>query len=135
MTVREANELERAIERATREGVEVVAQGRRKDNGQRVFCVPSQSHPGLWHLVTLTRGRYLACDCEAAKHNPNTICVHRAATHMHLTVEADRRREHAREVEIALRLEAGRIEGAHLRGQDPDAPLPIADNRPIGIWK
>jgi hypothetical protein len=66
MTDRERCDLERAIDRAGRLRLEVVGHGHRKADNARIYCVPSASEPGRWHIV-VRQGSRLVCDCIAAQ--------------------------------------------------------------------
>src|SRR5258707_11619786 len=72
MSPQQQGELERAIARAHREGVQIVARGTRKADGARVFGVTSTSSaPAVLRMVVVLPGR-LECDCPA-----RVICTHR----------------------------------------------------------
>ena|SRR5258705_184780 len=103
MTTTQRTELDAAIERATAAGVEVMGHGHMKANpSERMFLVPSQRDPERhWHIVRLVHGRRLVCSCES-----RVICVHRAACHMELVVEAAKAEAHAAQVTAALESEA-----------------------------
>lgn len=98
----EQTTLDKAIERAGRLSIKVLASGRIKSTGQRFWLVSSQTHPERPHIVFLhaDTGR-LSCDCPAGSHG--RICVHRAAVHMQLTVQAARFAALDAQVEAALR--------------------------------
>lgn len=98
MTIREAPELDKAIERAEKNGIEVVAHGFAKKNNARIWCTNSHSDPDKWHVVMLV-GRRLVCDCNSA-----VICAHRGAVHVELVIEAAKKQAEA--VEAALQEEA-----------------------------
>lgn len=83
MTQAQKTELEKAIERAHRRGIIILARGTRKSDGARVFGVTSQRDPNYLHVVVVLSGR-LACDCPA-----RVICTHRAIVYEALTVERD----------------------------------------------
>ncbi len=102
MTTKQRSELDRAIERATAASVEVMGRGHMKGSNDRVFLVPSQQDSTHWHIVRLSGSR-LVCDCQAT-----VICVHRAAAHMELTVEAARRDYDAKVVERELERESAK---------------------------
>lgn len=99
MTRAQRTELDRAVEKACKAGLEVMGTGHRKSDGAKIFAVPSQSQPNRFHIVTLV-GNRLICDCRS-----RVICCHRGAVHMEMVVQADRRRRLAEEVEAALREE------------------------------
>lgn len=102
MTQKQLVELERAIERAGKAGLEVVGQGHRKADGAPVYMVPSATDQNHWHIV-VRLGSRLVCDCTAGKYD--RICQHRAAVYVELFNQAERRRRLAEEVEAALRQE------------------------------
>jgi hypothetical protein len=64
MTAKQRSELDAAIERATKNGVEVMGHGHLKATNDRVFLVPSQRDSNHWHIVRL-HGCHLICDCES----------------------------------------------------------------------
>ena len=101
MTQKQRSELDAAIERATKNGVEVMGHGHMKGTNDRVFLVPSQRDPERhWHIVRLT-GCHLICDCES-----KVICCHRAAAHMELVTEAAKREYNSKVIERELNREA-----------------------------
>ena len=152
MTAAQRTELDKAIDRACKAGLEVVAKGYRKADGAKIYAVPSQSEANRWHIVTLL-GNRLLCDCQS-----RVVCAHRGAVHMELVVEADRRQQLAEDVEAALRdereatsrrllddaarrletversLDAWEQEREQAREKRETAPL-YRDNRPISIFK
>jgi hypothetical protein len=146
MTDEQRATLERMIDRAGTLGLEVVAHGRRKVDGARIYCVPSTREPNRWHVV-VRFGSHLVCDCQAAQYN--RICVHRAATYVHLFNEAQRRQRLAEEVEEALQAErierneamlhdaTRRLERVQQELDHYDAEHPkLADDRvPVTCWK
>lgn len=119
------SELDRAIERATTDGITVLAQGRRKRDGARLYWTNSHSHPDGGHIVVWVRNR-LVCNCQARQ-----VCKHRAAVHMHLVNQAARAQARAEAIEAALRRETSAPRG----NATADSPKPLDDTRPIGIWK
>lgn len=150
MTAEQRSELDRAIDRATKAGLEVHGVGRRKSDNARVFAVPSQSEENLYHLVALVGSR-LVCECKASQYGHH-ICCHRAAVHMYLTVEAERKQRQAEEVEAALRAE--REEEAEMRlheaartldrvqrqldahdRRETAMPACRANNRAVSMWR
>lgn len=130
MTQTQADELGRAINRATDYGIEVVAKGRRKKDNARIFCTNSHSDESPWHVVAVV-GRRLVCDCKRSR--SGHICTHRAAVHMELSVEAYKRIHHADMVEREMiresetRQAAQTVVKAQVRG--------VNDTRPISIFK
>ncbi len=101
MTIKQASELEAAIERATAAGLEVVAHGYRKSHPHiKIYCVPSQTEDNRWHVISLY-GSHLVCDCRS-----RVICTHRAAVHMELVVEAAHAAMRAAEIEAAFERDA-----------------------------
>jgi hypothetical protein len=119
MTQTQANQLVRAITRATEYGIEVVAKGRRKVDNARIFCTTSHSDPDRWHVVAVV-GNRLVCDCRS-----HVICTHRAAVHMELSVEVAKRTAQSDMIERAL------IEEARTR----DRAVLHRSNAPISIFK
>jgi len=100
MSITQRSELDRAISRATAAGVEVCGHGHMKVTHDRLFCVASQRDQNHWHIVRLVAGSdgsRLVCDCPS-----RVICVHRAACHMELVVEAARREYAAAQVTASL---------------------------------
>ncbi len=84
MTSQQRSELDRAIERAQRAGLVILARGMRKSDGARVWGVTSKSsHDYRLHQVVQV-GQRLLCDCPA-----HVLCTHRAVVHLDLA------REHA----------------------------------------
>ena len=116
MTIKQRSELDRAIERATAAGVEVCGHGHMKVSHDRLFCVASQRDQDHWHIVRLVGGTRLMCDCQAT-----VICVHRAAAHMELTVEAARREYDAANVTRELEREGAKREQREARDAANDA--------------
>ncbi|HEV8191242.1 MAG TPA: hypothetical protein VGP82_07130 [Ktedonobacterales bacterium] len=95
MTQAQRSELDRAIDRATAHGIEVVAKGHRKQDNTRIYCTTSNSEQDRWHVVTVL-GTRLMCDCKS-----HVICAHRGAVHMHLVVAAVQREDFAERVRQA----------------------------------
>lgn len=138
--------FDRAVERATRQGVQVCGMGRFKEHPARRFAiVNSTSKPGRYHVVSISDAR-LVCDCEAAQHG-NRVCVHVAATSMYLTARAARIRRHEEAVERALREEdaarnadtARRLRELNARmerdARERDAAPLYRDNRGFSIFR
>jgi len=108
----ERSQLERAIERAMKLGVEVMGHGRMKGSHQRVYLVPSQRDPERhWHIVRVA-GNRLICDCAS-----RVVCCHRGAVHMHLIVAAAEQEAHA--AQISAELEHERLEAAADAADEP----------------
>jgi hypothetical protein len=80
MTAAQVAMVQRALDRATREGVRVIGSGTRHD-GRRVYAVSSASEPNRAYVVTVLENR-LACECAAAK--DGRYCKHRAVAHARL---------------------------------------------------
>ena len=95
--------LDAAIDRATRWGVRVLASGRVKSTTQRFWIVSSASDAAHPHLVFRLCTERLSCDCRAGR--AGRTCQHVASVVMHETVQADRRRRLAEEMEEAAREE------------------------------
>lgn len=104
MTQAQVDQLERAITRATEEGIVVKAQGTIKADGTRFFLTNSTSRPGGYHLVTW-RGSRLICDCEGSQHG--YICKHAGAVRMHLEHLASRALAKAERFEATMQKQAG----------------------------
>lgn len=102
MNSRQAAQYQRGLEIAQRDALTVVAHGTRKSDGAPVYCVPSRTAPGIWHVI-LVNELELTCDCTAAKHN--RYCAHRAAVRARLELEAQVRRE-TRERDVEQQLHA-----------------------------
>jgi hypothetical protein len=85
MTTEQRSELDRAIERAMRDGIVILARGTRKSDGARVWGVSSKStHDYRLHQVVQVGGRLL-CDCSASR--GSVICKHRGLVHVALVEE------------------------------------------------
>lgn len=109
MTVQE--QRTRAQAAARRDGLQVVGRGYRKADGAQVYCVPSRSQPGLWHLVVVLAD-HLECDCPYSRRG--RVCAHRAAVHDYLLAGM---RAALKEIETR-----------------DSAPL-VSSNKPLGIWR
>jgi hypothetical protein len=91
---------ETSLDIARRDGLEVVAHGTRKSDGAAIYCVPSRTAPGTWHIIVVN-GLELTCDCTAAQQG--RYCAHRAAVRARLELEAQVRRDtRERDVEQLL---------------------------------
>lgn len=119
------NDLDRAIERATTDGIIVLAQGRRKRDGARLFWTNSHSHPNGGHIVVWVRNR-LICNCPARQ-----VCKHRAAVHMHLVNRAAGAQAGTEVIVEALQRETVAQRGSTTVG----SPKSLDDTRPLCIWK
>ncbi len=100
MTVKQATELEQAIERAAKHNIEVTGRGFRKSDHAVIYTTNSATEANRWHIVTVV-GNRLVCDCPSRK-----ICTHRAAVHIELVVAAAKREARAAEITAALEAEA-----------------------------
>jgi hypothetical protein len=108
MNSRQAAQYQRGLEIAKRDMLQVVAHGTVKATGAALYCVPSRSQAGVWHVVTVD-GLDLRCTCEAGKHG--RYCAHRAAVRSRLELEAAVRRDtQEREVERLLHEAARELE-------------------------
>lgn len=104
------DQLDRAIERAGKSGVKVLACGRIKSTGQRFWIVSSVSDADHPHLCFKLASGRISCDCKAGRSaGRDGVCHHVAAVVMHETVQADRRRRQAEEMEAAEREERAAI--------------------------
>ncbi len=82
MTTEQRSELDRAIERARRDGIVILARGIRKSDGARIWGVTSKSsHDHRLHQVVEVEHR-LICDCPS-----RVICKHRGLVHLDLAGE------------------------------------------------
>ena len=45
--------------------------------GKRSWLLPSQTRPGLWHVVEMQDDETLNCSCEARRFAPVNVCRHR----------------------------------------------------------
>src|SRR5260221_14766822 len=108
MNSRQAAQYRRGLETAQRDSLSVVAHGTRKSDGAAIYCVPSRSQAGVWHVVVVS-GLDLQCDCLAATHGK--YCCHRAATRARLILEGQVRQDaREREVERLLHAAAPEVE-------------------------
>ncbi len=85
MNSRQAAQYRRGLETAQRDSLSVVAHGTRKSDGAAIYCVPSRSQAGTWHVIVVS-GLDLQCDCVAAQRGK--YCCHRAAVRARLEIEA-----------------------------------------------
>ncbi len=67
MNSRQAAQYVRGLEIARRDALTVVAHGTRKRDGAAIYCVPSRTALGTWHVI-LVNELELTCDCTAARH-------------------------------------------------------------------
>lgn len=115
---------ERALFRAREAGLEVMARGRRKADGARIFAVNSTSSPDRWRVVVVA-GDHLECDCPAGKHG--RMCVHRAIARAELLKEAANTRMRVEETRLAFALGVaeGMVEAAARRVDPTPVPAPV----------
>src|SRR5258707_8699970 len=66
MTSRQAAQYQRGLEIAKRDALTVVAHGTRKSDGAPVYCVPSRSQPGTWHVLVI-EGLRISCDTRSRR--------------------------------------------------------------------
>ncbi len=90
MTTKQQQMYERAMQSVRRDVVTVVGHGTRKSDGAAVYCMPSRTAPGTWHIIVVN-GLELTCDCSAAQQG--RYCAHRAAVWARLEIEAQVRRD------------------------------------------
>lgn len=82
MTQTQRSDLDKAIARAQKYGLVILARGTRKSDGARVWGVTSHSRPG-YHLHQVVQiGQRLECDCAA-----RVYCSHKAVVHLDLAAE------------------------------------------------
>ena len=134
MNSRQAAQYQRGLEIAQRDALTVVAHGTRKSDGAAIYCVPSRSQAGVWHVVVVS-GLDLQCDCLAAQHGK--YCCHRAATRARILLEGQLRREaHERQVERAFHAAARALnvtlETAPALNR---SPKPRDDTRVFSVFK
>ncbi len=106
-----------------------MAHGTRKSDGAAIYCVPSRSQAGVWHVVVVS-GLDLQCDCLAATHGK--YCCHRAATRARLILEGQVRQDaREREIERAFHAAAAalNVKLSHL------GPKPRDDVKPFSVFK
>jgi hypothetical protein len=115
MTQQQASDLESATIRAHKRGIVILAHGRRRTDGVRIFLTNSGSLSDGTHFVTLV-GNRLTCDCAA-----RTYCVHRAIVRQRLLAEYQ-----AAQLALATRPTAK---------AGPEQAAPRTDNRPFSIFK
>ncbi len=119
MTLEQRSELDKAIERAQRDGIVILARGIRKSDGCRVWGVSSKStHDYRLHQVVEVDHR-LICDCPS-----RVICKHRGLVHLDLAGEL-------------AALKAAEVAQARLQATRHDiAPIAYASaDQPFSIYK
>ena len=119
MTSQQRSELDRAIERAQRDGIVILARGTRKSDGARIWGVTSRtSHDHQLHQVVEVEHR-LICDCPS-----RVICKHRGLVHLDLAAE------HAA-------IKAAQLAEARQQAERRErAPIAYASaGRPFSMWK
>lgn len=129
MTPAQQSELDRAIERADKFHIRVMAIGRTKTDRKRVFFTNSHSNDQRWHSVVVEGGR-LRCDCAS-----RVICVHRACVHTWLVAEAAKKLVQAEARQVALEEEAETQERERAKRQKSETAPVARDSRGISIWK
>ncbi|SRR5260221_710454 len=108
MNSRQAAQYARGLEIARRDALTVVGHGTRKSDGAAVYCVPSRSKPGQWHIIVVT-GLDLTCTCEAGRHGK--YCCHRSAVRARLVLESQVRQDtREREIERAFHQAAATLD-------------------------
>jgi len=129
MNSRQAAQYARGLEIAKRDALTVVAHGTRKRDGAAIYCVPSRSKPGQWHIIVVT-GLDLTCTCEAGRHGK--YCCHRAAVRARMILEGQVRHDaHEREIERAFHAAARElnVKLSHL------GPKPRDDQKAFSVFK
>jgi hypothetical protein len=121
MNSRQAQQYARGLEMAQRDSLTVCAHGVRRSDGAPIYCVPSRTAPGTWHVIVVN-GLDLQCDCAAAQHGK--YCCHRSAVRARLILEAQVRQDtREREVERAFHAAARalnvKLEAAPALGRSP----------------
>jgi hypothetical protein len=129
MNSRQAAQYARGLEIAQRDALTVVAHGTRKSDGAAIYCVPSRSKPGQWHIIVVT-GLDLTCTCEAGQHGK--YCCHRAAVRARLILEGQVRQDaREREIERAFHTAARELNVK----LDALGPKPRSDTREFSVFK
>jgi hypothetical protein len=129
MTTKQRELYERALANAKRDMLAIVAHGTVKATGAALYCMPSRSQEGVWHVVTVD-GLDLTCSCPAGKHGK--YCCHRALVRCRLELEAQVRRDNReREVERAFH-EAARELNVKLSAL---GPKPRDNVKPFSVFK
>jgi hypothetical protein len=122
MTQQQLSDLDRALLRANRRGILILATGTRKPDGARIYLTNSGSLEDGTHWVIVS-GNRLTCDCAS-----RVICVHKAIVHARLVSE------HA----AALVVQAAKqrdIQAANGTKAGPEHAAPRTDNRAFSIFK
>ena len=134
MNTRQQQQYARGLEIAKRDALTVVGHGTRKSDGAAIYCVPSRSQAGVWHVVVVS-GLDLQCDCLAAQHGK--YCCHRAATRARILLEGQLRREaQEREIERLLHAAARELEARiDARAALNHSPKPRDDARVFSLYK
>src|SRR5258708_794339 len=134
MNSRQAAQYRRGLETAQRDSLSVVAHGTRKSDGAAIYCVPSRSQAGTWHVIVVS-GLDLQCDCVAAQRGK--YCCHRAAVRARLEIEAQVRRDtQEREVERLFDAAARELEARiGARAALNRSPKPRNDVRGFSVFK
>src|SRR5437879_5644845 len=91
MTKAQASTLAKALDRALKQGVRVVARGYYKASGVRFIAVSSGTMPGHAYPVAIF-DTHLSCPCAA-----QGICKHRALVHALLVAERRAQRQAERD--------------------------------------
>lgn len=112
-------DLERALARAQKAGLQVVGVGKQKTTGRQVYAVPSLSQPNRLHLVWVDSG-HLKCDCLGCQHGK--VCIHRAIVWAYLQELAEELKRAQKAAEAAMKAKRERSTRA-------------VNNAPIGIFK
>jgi len=134
MNSRQAAQYQRGLEIARRDALTVVAHGTRKSDGAPIYCVPSRSKPGQWHVIVVD-GLNLQCTCEAGKHGK--YCCHRSAVRARLVLEGQVRQDaREREIERAFHSAAAalnvKLNAAPTLGH---SPKPRSDTRVFSLFR
>jgi hypothetical protein len=88
-----AEQLQAAIARAQALGLKVYATCKILATGAQGWLVPSQSVPGMCHVVSRAETG-LQCDCYASA-KLGQVCTHRAVVYLHLKAQAEAARPSA----------------------------------------
>lgn len=89
MTQEQKNTIEKALERAAREGIRIIGRGHMTADGSRFWLVSSKTYATTNRAyIVRCLGDHLECNCQASD-----ICKHRAVVHVELKAEAEAREE------------------------------------------
>jgi hypothetical protein len=117
-------QLDAAIKRAQDEGLKVFATCKILATGEQGWLVPSQSVPGMHHVVSRTASGSLQCDCFYSAQR-GKVCAHRACVFLFL-------KEQNKNTPQAQPQQTGSSEDS---AQPVAAPSPQAPTATLGVAK